>query len=331
MGLSDRDREEFFGILAEKGIVTKSRHGEWVHTCCENNAEGMLEKIEKLKAGKHCVWIVGYPLTGTHVVQEILRNMDCNMTVDVKNIDPNPIENQGTGTAAIAVLETVTAKAKEEPYAMPQTHVPLKSFPKDIGKNKVIFVDRDPRAVAVANYHFFCKKDSEVFIPPFVNLFNISDVNKFAEVFFEGSHIYGDYFNYCDEWKQNFKKHHPDADILYLNYEYMQSNPVQAVKTIAEFLNVDEDDPEGNASESGLRPKRRRTHKKVKEGEFNINILPREQKKKKSQTAEEKGDNWAEELDPAVANKYALRASLHGYSFNEIQMTSDILSLLKGL
>ena len=69
----------------------------------------------------------------------------------------------------------------------------------------------------------------------------------------------------------------------------------------------------------------------MKEGEFNINILPPAQKKKKSQTAEERGDNWAEELDPAVVNKYALRASIHGYSFNELQMTSDIKSVLKGL
>ena len=112
----------------------------------------MLDRIENLNAGKHCVWITGYPLTGTHVVQEILRNMDCNMTVDVKQIDPNPLENQGNGTEALTVLETVTAKAKEEPYAMPQTHVPLKSFPNNIGKNKVIFVDRDPRAVAGSVY-----------------------------------------------------------------------------------------------------------------------------------------------------------------------------------
>ena len=33
------------------------------------NQEGSLERIKNLKLGPHCVWVVGYPKTGSHFVQ----------------------------------------------------------------------------------------------------------------------------------------------------------------------------------------------------------------------------------------------------------------------
>ena len=86
----------------------------------------------------------------------------------------------------------------EVPLVMPHSHLPLSSFPQNLNGNKVIFVDRDPRATAASAFHFFCeKKDDEdtVFIEPFVKTMEINeDINKFTELFFTGNFYYGSAF-----------------------------------------------------------------------------------------------------------------------------------------
>ena len=51
------------------------------------------------------------------------------------------------------------------------------------------------------------------------NVKNHLDIDDFAELFLTGNFFYGDYFEYNDDWKRNFKALHPEAEILYLNYD----------------------------------------------------------------------------------------------------------------
>jgi len=193
---------------------------------------------------------------------------------------------------------------------LPHTHLPLKSFPKSIPKNKVIFVDRDPRAVACSAYHFFCElKDSEdtVFVGPYVDLFNVKDINQFADLFLSGNFFYGDYFEYNEEWKKDFKKTHPEADILYVSFEWLKSNLVNAVQVIADFLNISDCDYVEVAEKSSFKSAAKKQVKKVRETDFNASKLYRSGKL----------NGWRHELDEAVWQKYSKRAQLFGYSFNE--------------
>jgi len=197
-------QKDKFEKLVEYGVLEKSTSsGDYVHVHAQEHSEDFLDAMEKMNSSGNVVWIVGYPKTGSHFVQGILKNMGCKLSTDVKDekggiyIEWNPLENQRFGTKAIKLLENAakTHEASDVPLIMPHSHLPLSSFPAKIDGNKVIFVDRDPRATASSAFHFFCeKKDDEdtVYIEPYVKTMEVNeDINKFTELFFTGNFYYG--------------------------------------------------------------------------------------------------------------------------------------------
>jgi len=197
-------QKDKFEKLVEYGVLEKSTSsGDYVHVHAQEHSEDFLDAMEKMNSSGNVVWIVGYPKTGSHFVQGILKNMGCKLSTDVKDekggiyIEWNPLENQRFGTKAIKLLENAakTHEASDVPLIMPHSHLPLSSFPAKIDGNKVIFVDRDPRATAASAFHFFCeKKDDEdtVYIEPYVKTMEVNeDINKFTELFFTGNFYYG--------------------------------------------------------------------------------------------------------------------------------------------
>lgn len=95
--------------------------------------------------------------------------------------------------------------------------------------------------VTASAYHFFCeKKDNKdtVYVGPYVDLFNVTNVNQFAELFLTGNFYYGDYYKYNDEWKTQFSELHPESEILYLNFENMKSSTESNVTRIAKFIGI---------------------------------------------------------------------------------------------
>ena len=82
--ISKSEQKEKFDQLVELGVVTKSRHGEYVHTHIEENDVDTLERLENLDVGENCVWVVGYPKTGSHFVQTILINLGLTQCIGMK-------------------------------------------------------------------------------------------------------------------------------------------------------------------------------------------------------------------------------------------------------
>ena len=67
--ITEKEHKKYFEKLVEVGVLEKSVDGKFVHVHHEWNKEGSLEKMKNLKVGPNCVWIVGYPKTGSHFVQ----------------------------------------------------------------------------------------------------------------------------------------------------------------------------------------------------------------------------------------------------------------------
>jgi hypothetical protein len=60
------------------------------------------------------------------------------------------------------------------------------------------------------------------------------------ELFFTGNFFYGDYYHYNEGWKIEFEREHPEAEILYLNFESLKADLKSNIKIIADFLNISE-------------------------------------------------------------------------------------------
>ena len=128
--ITQQEHINYFERLVELGVVEKSKHGEYVHTHIEQNGNDSLTRIEQLDLGDNCIWVVGYPKTGSHFVQKILENLGCNLCIGMEgdgvHIAHNPLENQDYGVKAFELLEKKTKIPSDKPYVLPHTHLPLK-------------------------------------------------------------------------------------------------------------------------------------------------------------------------------------------------------------
>ena len=63
----------------------------------------------------------------------------------------------------------------------------------------IIFISRDPRAVATSAYHFFGGLDK---YKPFFDCYNIKNIDDFAKIMFQGKHSYGSITEYDNAWRR---------------------------------------------------------------------------------------------------------------------------------
>jgi len=82
--IDDATHLKLFEKLVDLGVLRKSKHGEFVHVHHEQHGENSLERIQNLQVGPDCVWVVGYPKTGSHFVQTILQNLGCEICAGMK-------------------------------------------------------------------------------------------------------------------------------------------------------------------------------------------------------------------------------------------------------
>ena len=95
---------------------------------------------------------------------------------------------------------------------LPHCHRLPSHFPSNF-RGKILFVERDPRAVAVSGFHFFQKA-----FAPYMAEAGLDDVNKFAKHVFEGKFLFGKVQEYDQQWK-SFAAQNPNISILFLKYE----------------------------------------------------------------------------------------------------------------
>ena len=121
-----------------------------------------------------------------------------------------PIEYQPSAESYEILEKRLTAKSTL--LTMPHCHVPPSHFPLNFA-GKILFIERDPRAVVVSAFHF-----CQIPFKAYMDELKLDEVNKFAKHVFEGKFLFGRMEEYDQQWK-SFAAQNPNLSILFLKYE----------------------------------------------------------------------------------------------------------------
>ncbi|XP_078577933.1 sulfotransferase 1B1-like [Branchiostoma floridae x Branchiostoma japonicum] len=199
-----------------------------------------LEAMPNFQMRDDDIVIASCPKTGTNWVLEIITKI-----------------LQAAGKSEATSEERAFAKLEFHHPELPQTtHLMLEDSPSprvilthlcpDLappgianpeGNVKVIVVMRNPKDAAVSNYHFGLNIMRNYFYFGHILAYFLT-WDRFCNVFLSGEAVFGDFYNHVLSWWQ--KRH--DPHFLFLKYEDMQKNLTDAVKNVAEFLEMDLDD-----------------------------------------------------------------------------------------
>lgn len=175
------------------------------------------------RAGKHYTvfpddtFLVSYPKSGNTWVRFLLANLlHPNETVGFANIN--------------RLLPAPGVLSKRFLRSLPRPRI-LKSHETfDVRFRKVIYLVRDPRDVAVSEYHFDLKKR---YIEPDVTL------EQFVKKFIAGeTSSYGSWWEHAAGW---IATRQGNPNFLLVRYEDLLSDSVGETAKIAEFLGIDAD------------------------------------------------------------------------------------------
>ncbi|CAC5417895.1 SULT1 [Mytilus coruscus] len=108
------------------------------------------------------------------------------------------------------------------------THLPLRYLPKKHieNRNKIIYLNRNPKDRAVSLYFFLQGKEG---VP-------VWTWSEFFENFILKDDLYGGWFNFTKEFEKAVED--KTANVLSVTYEDLKLIPIQTMKKIASFLNV---------------------------------------------------------------------------------------------
>src|SRR6202041_3032246 len=172
------------------------------------------------RAGRHFTvfpddtFLVSYPKSGNTWVRFLLANlMYPNETVGFANIN--------------RLLPAPGVLSKRFLRSLPRPRVMKSHETFDVRFRKVIYLVRDPRDVAVSEYHFDLKKR---YIEPDVTL------EQFVRRFIAGqTSSYGSWWEHAASW---IAPRHGNPAFLLVRYEDLLSDPIGETGKIAEFLGV---------------------------------------------------------------------------------------------
>jgi hypothetical protein len=176
-----------------------------------------LQSFASFKTLPSDVFIASYPKSGILWLLEIVHSI--TKSKDTEKQDFPPIFELADNEQ----LETLSS-----PRCM-LTNLPFALVPHHNEKNvKYIYIARNPRDVAVSQYHFFQE------MPTFVSQSSKNTYTwaEFLAYFIKGEVPGGLYFDHVLEWWN----HKEDTNVLFVKYEDMQKDLQGQVKIIAEFL-----------------------------------------------------------------------------------------------
>lgn len=172
------------------------------------------------RAGKHFTvfpddtFLVSYPKSGNTWVRFLLANlMYPNETVGFANIN--------------RLLPAPGVSSKRFLRKLPRPRILKSHEPFDARFRKVIYLVRDPRDVAVSEYHFDLKKR---YIDPGVSL------EQFVKRFIAGAtSSYGSWWEHAGSW---IAARHGNPSFLLVRYEDLLTDSIGETGKIAEFLGI---------------------------------------------------------------------------------------------
>ncbi|VDI01528.1 Hypothetical predicted protein [Mytilus galloprovincialis] len=176
-----------------------------------------IPNIIKMEIRPDDVFLVAYPKAGTHWTWEVTSML----------MQDGKEQNL---SKEVAMLPFVTPEKIDElpsPRLM-NSHCYFKHLPQEIlkKKNKIIFVNRNPKDVAVSFYHH-CQH-----VADYKGTFS-----QFLDFFMSERVYHCAWYKYMLDWERVFKQH-PELPVLYVNYEDLHKEPMREIDRIATFLDV---------------------------------------------------------------------------------------------
>lgn len=175
------------------------------------------------RAGRHYTvfpddtFLVSYPKSGNTWVRFLLANL--------------MYPNEAVGFANInRLLPAPGVLSKRFLRSLPRPRVLKSHEPFDVRFRKVIYLVRDPRDVAVSEYHFDLKKR---YIEPDVTL------ERFVKRFIAGeTSSYGSWWEHAASW---IAARQDNPSFLLVRYEDLLEDSIGETRKIAEFLGIQAD------------------------------------------------------------------------------------------
>ncbi|MFY9904256.1 MAG: sulfotransferase domain-containing protein [Terriglobales bacterium] len=175
------------------------------------------------RAGRHFTvfpddtFLVSYPKSGNTWVRFLLANlMYPNETIGFANIN--------------RLLPAPGVLSKRFLRSLPRPRVMKSHETFDVRFRKVIYLVRDPRDVAVSEYHFDLKKryiEADVTLEQFVKRFIAGETSS-----------YGSWWEHAASW---IAARHGNPSFLLVRYEDLLEDSIGETKKIAEFLGIHAD------------------------------------------------------------------------------------------
>ncbi len=173
------------------------------------------------------VFLVTYPKSGTTWIEEIVRCI-------AQAKDSGKEHLIGGTVLRFDLANHEQLEALPSPRYM-STHLPFTLVPRSSEHEvKYIYLARNPRDLAVSNFHFICSQ-------PFIDFGGTWE--EFLQHFIKGNVFFGSYLDHVLEWWS----HKDDENVLFLKYEDLKKDLKSQVKIIAEFLGFKLSDEEAQA------------------------------------------------------------------------------------
>ncbi|KAJ8299466.1 hypothetical protein KUTeg_023526 [Tegillarca granosa] len=179
-----------------------------------------VQRVRKMKAREDDVLICAFAKAGTHWSWEITQMLLKGKAEYSKK------------TKESAMLEFHIPDEFDD-WPSPRvfnTHYELHNIPKEMidKKCKIIYIQRNPKDVAVSMYHFV----KNVISPEFAGSWN-----DYFYMFLNDVHIYNNWFTSTLLWEKALENN-PDLNVLPLFYEDLKEDPIREITKMAKFLNV---------------------------------------------------------------------------------------------
>lgn len=181
--------------------------------------EHIIKEVLEYKPKPGDVFVVSYPKCGTTWTQHIVYAI-YNDGKSPKNMDEFMLRSPFMELVGAGAAETMP-----RPGAI-KTHLPFSKQPYS-PQAKYVYVSRNPYDCCVS-YYYHCKS-----FPTYQ--FADHTFDEFFDMFVEGKVEYGDYFDHQISWYD----HRNDANVLFVTYEELKTEPRAGILKIADFLGDD--------------------------------------------------------------------------------------------
>ena len=184
---------------------------------------------------KKVIFVAGYPKSGTTWVENFISNLP--------GYSPRILGGSKEMIRHHHLPKSAFKKLQKFSYSSIKTHI--LPYSKNINIllnhniNKIIVMYRDPRDIAISQYHHVLKTNPWLATDKFYE--DYTKINKHSAIQHSIDMVLFDYSSWVKGWL-DIEKNHSEIECMTIKYEDLRSNPSETFKKILMFYGVDLND-----------------------------------------------------------------------------------------